>query len=201
MKKNKLHIILILVFLFNSFAFGSQVWKSMILPGWGEKKINYHKRGNALMFTEYGLWVSYIFCVNQSSSYRNDYKNHGEHYADVDWSGKNDLFAANVGNYNSLQEYNEIKARDFLYEDMYATNGNIDYNWNWESRKERLKYDTWRNKSKNYGEVKDFLVAGMLLNRLISIIDVVVLERRNKLTSEIINNGNNSMSFNIHYNF
>ena len=201
MKKNKLHIIFILIFLFNSFSFGSQLWKSLILPGWGEKQINYNKRGNALMFTEYGLWVSYIFCVNQSSSYKNDYKNHGEHYANVDWSNKNDLYAANVGNYNSLQEYNEIKARDFLYEDMYAIDGNIDYNWNWESRKERLKYDTWRNKSKNYSEIKGFLVAGMLLNRLISVIDVVILERRNKLTSEIIRNDNNSMSFNIHYNF
>tara|TARA_B100000029_G_scaffold478601_1_gene524856 strand:- start:95 stop:691 length:597 start_codon:yes stop_codon:yes gene_type:complete len=198
MKKNKLYLILTLIFSLNSFSFGSQVWKSMVLPGWGEKKINYHKRGNALMFTEYGLWVSYIFCVNQSSSYRNDYKNHGEHYAGVDWSNKNDLYAANVGNYNSLQEYNEIKARDFLEEDMYPTNG--DYDWDWESRKERLKYDTWRNKSKNYGEVKGFLVAGMLLNRLISVIDVVILERKNKLTSELTKN-NHSMSFNIHYNF
>ena len=84
---------------------------------------------------------------------------------------------------------------------MYPTDGNIDYNWNWESRKERLKYDTWRNKSKNYSEIKGFLVAGMLLNRLISIIDVIVLERRNILTSEIIRNDNNSVSFNIHYNF
>ena len=104
MKKNNIYIILGLIFLFNSFSYGSQAWKSMILPGWGEKTINYNKRGNALMFTEYGLWVSFIFCIKQSSSYRNDYKNHGEHYANVNWSNKNDLFAANVGNYNSLQE-------------------------------------------------------------------------------------------------
>ena len=33
---------------------------------------------------------------------------------------------------------------------------------------------------KNYSEIKGFLVAGMLLNRIISLIDVMILEKQDK---------------------
>ena len=89
MKKNKLYIIIAFIFLFNIQAYGSQVWKSMIMPGWGEKGLNENKRANALLFSEYAMWALFIFSNDQSSSYRNDYRNHGEHYAGVDWLSKN----------------------------------------------------------------------------------------------------------------
>ena len=201
MKKSNIYIIVCLIFVFNVQIYGSQVWRSLIIPGWGEKKLNHNKVGNALLFTEYGLWAVYLFSNHQTISYRNDYKNHGSFYAGIDWSHKNNLYAANAGNYNSLEEYNEIKAREFLYNHMYPTDGEINYNWDWSSREERLKYDTWRNKSKNYNEKKGFLIAGMLINRIISILDIVILERKSRLNSEFIKSGDNSMQLNIYYEF
>ena len=165
----------IIIFTFILFAcqlMGQNSWKSLILPGLGENTLGLTGQSTKFMVAEASIWLCYFTFGDLGESYENDFRNHGIMHAEVNWDDKDDRFAANVGNYNSLQEYNEIKARDFLYNDMYPTDGNIDYNWNWESRKERLKYDTWRNKSKNYSEIKGFLVAGMLLNRLISIIDV-----------------------------
>ena len=201
MKKNKLYIIVSLVFLLNMEMYGSQIWRSMILPGWGEKKHNQNKIGNILLFTEYALWTAYFISNHQSSSYENDYRNHGIYYAGVDWGDKNDLFAANVGNFTSMQEYNEYKSRQQLFEQTYPNEDCYkNCNWEWSSREERLKYDSWRNKSKKYGERESFIIAGMLINRFISMIDVFIFERKNKIGSELIKN-NNSMSLNIHYNF
>ena len=43
------------------------------------------------------------------------------------------------------------------------------YFWDWENDSVmRNKYDSWRNKSETYNEAKGFLIAGMLLNRIIS---------------------------------
>ena len=48
------------------------------------------------------------------------------------------------------------------------------YNWDWQDDDiSRNRYDTWRNKSELYNEAKGFLIAGMLLNRIISIINVL----------------------------
>ena len=84
------------------------------------------KQTNALLFSEYAMWALFIFSNDQYSSYRNDYRNHGEHYAGVDWLSKNDLYAANVGNFTCLsyddcgdEAYNVIKAQNFLWDDMY----------------------------------------------------------------------------------
>ena len=39
-----------------------------------------------------------------SSSYKNDFRNNAIMYAGVNWDNKDDRFAANVGNYNSIYE-------------------------------------------------------------------------------------------------
>ena len=205
MKKNKLYIIITFIFLFNIQAYGSQVWKSMIMPGWGEKGLNENKRANALLFSEYAMWALFIFSNDQYSSYRNDYRNHGEHYAGVDWLSKNDLYAANVGNFTCLsyddcgdEAYNVIKAQNFLWDDKYPEGEG--YEWNWENRNDRLKYDTWRNKSKNYDEAKGFLIAGMFINRIISVIDVFILERKSKISSDFSYSSQGS-NLKIYYKF
>ena len=161
-----------------------------------------------------------------STSYEDDYHNHAIFYADVDWSNKNDKYAANVGNYDSMTYYND--AMDYYHnfdarydpdESFTDTNGNgtwdqgeiffdnndngirDKYSWEWSNRDERLRYDRWRHKSSKYAEVNNFIIAGFLLNRIISVIDVFILENRGNLSSELIHHNDNSMNFKIYYSF
>ena len=120
--------------------------------------------------------VKFYIADGQYSSYRSDYRSHGTHYANVNWNGKNDLFAAHVGNYGSLAEYNLHTLQDFILANYIDENGADDssplhqYYWNWEGdRKERLKYDTLRNKSENYDKAKGFIAAGIIINRIVCI--------------------------------
>ena len=74
------------------------------------------------------------------------------------------------------------------------------WDWNGDSLI-RKQYDIWRNKSELYNEAKGFLIAGMLLNRIISIINVLSIEKENKIESNFYYDGNSNMNFQINYKF
>tara|TARA_Y100001970_G_scaffold146197_1_gene179539 strand:- start:8042 stop:8665 length:624 start_codon:yes stop_codon:yes gene_type:complete len=207
MKKNKFLFILSFIVLFGTQLYGSQAWKSMVLPGMGQNELGHKDRAKLFLLSEYILWSSFIFSDNQYSSYRSDYKSYGEQYAGVNWDHKNDLFASHVGNYDSLELYNLLTLQNGLLEnytdeDYSDTSPFHDYYWNWNGNREnRIEFDKLRNKSENYDKAKNFVVAGIVLNRIISFLDVVILERKNILTSEVLYDYNKTASFNLYYNF
>ena len=83
-----------------------------------------------------------------SKSYRKNYQNYGARYADVDWSGKSDLYAAHVGNYKSSDAYNATMCElhlSYCNEYLYLDSND---QWDWGENKDlRLQYDDMRNKS------------------------------------------------------
>jgi len=199
MRKNNFYIIIIII-IFSSSIYPSQIWKSFIAPGWGEKSLNNNIKGDAHLLSEIILLSSVFFCGNQYQTYRNDYRIYGTDNAGVNWYGKNDLFAAHVGNYNSMEEFNNQQLLNFG-PSAFIYNGES-YYWNWNNDSIiRNQYDTWRNKSELYDEAKGFLIAGMLLNRIISMINVLSIEKENKIESNFYYNNNNNMNFQINYKF
>ena len=90
--------------------------------------------------------------------------------------GKNYLFALNLGHYDSLEKYNGIKERQRLHEDRYSES---EYDWQWDNKTNRIKFDEMRIKSVSYDKYARFAVGGLILHRLVSFIDVIYLERTN----------------------
>ena len=199
MRKNNFYIVIALL-IFSSSIYPSQIWKSFILQGWGEKSLNNNVKGDAHLLSDLILFSSVFFCGNQYETYRNDYRIYGSDNAGVNWYGKNDLFAAHVGNYNSMEEFNNQQLLNFG--PSAFTYSGESYYWDWNSDSIiRNQYDTWRNKSELYDEAKGFLIAGMLLNRIISMINVLSIEKENKIESNFYYNNNNNMNFQINYKF
>ena len=141
-----------------------------------------------------------LFSGKQYSTYRNDYRIYGTDHANVNWYGKSDLYAAHVGNYDSMQEFNNQQLLNFGPTAFtYIGEG---YNWDWQDDDiSRNRYDTWRNKSELYNEAKGFLVAGMLLNRIISVINVLSIEKGSKIDSDFYYQSDGNMNFEINYKF
>ena len=189
------------------------------MPGWGEakefeiiqKNKNFHhiedikyikKRSNALMLTEGALWLSFFLTNDFFKSYKNDYENYGSLYADVNWNGKTDLFAAHVGNYNSKEEYNDFVRQFFSPDDVYEGN---EYQWDWKNNKAlRLKYDDMRNKSGQYDEAKKLMIACLAINRIVSVFDIIII--RNKHNKSFTfdyyeESDNEEMGLKINYHF
>ena len=155
MKKNNFYIILTTILILTSQIYPSQFWKSLIIPGWGEKSLNNNDKGDAHLLSEFIIIACASFSDKQYSTYRNDYRIYGTEHADVNWYGKSDLYAAHVGNYNSMQEFNDQQLLNFGPTAFrYIEEG---YNWDWQGDNiMRNRYDTWRNKSELYNEAKGF---------------------------------------------
>ena len=214
MNKKFKHI-LILFFLL-SFLLSSSITKSAFMPGWGEmnefkilaknndsQKIKYiEKRSNALMLTEAALWLGFFLSNDFSKSYRDDYENYGTLYANVNWNGKNDLFASHVGNYNSIEEYNSYVEQIFAPEKRYEGD---EFHWDWNHNKTlRLEYDNMRNKSGQLDEVKDLMIAALAINRIISVFDVIMIKRKHNESFSIDvyeDNNDKGLGLKINYHF
>ena len=87
--------------------------KSMILPGWGEldeykthQEEYIFQRSRLFFYIEGAIVLSYLMSNNLSQSYEDDYRTFGSINADVDWIGKNNAFAINVGKFNDTNAYN-----------------------------------------------------------------------------------------------
>ena len=200
MKRNNFYIIIAIIFALNFQLTASQAWKSLILPGWGEKKLNINNKSKAHLLSEMILVSSVMFTDSQYSSYRNDYRVYGADEAGVNWNGKSDLYAAHVGNYDSMELFNNQQLLNFgptafiYYNDSYS--------WDWQGDSiMRNRYDSLRNKSETYNEAKGFLIAGMLLNRIISFINVISIERKNNVNLEFFYKNDGNMNFQINYKF
>jgi len=150
--------------------------QSLILPGMGELTMGHEKRARSFFIREAAIWLVYIGGKHASNWYETDYKAFAELHADVDMDGKNYIFAVNIGHYNNFIEYNETKARQRQVDKIYAEGpGN---EWQWDSTKNRIYFDKLRIQSGTFDKFSSFAIGGLVLHRLISLIDVIYLERR-----------------------
>ena len=215
MMKKLLNSILIL-FMISSLG-ASSVLKSVVMPGWGElneykillkdenqNNISYIKdRSNTLMIAEGVIWLGFFFSNNFSSSYRDDYENYGTLYAGVDWSGKSDLFAAHVGNYNSIFEYNDfVRLISGSSENTYDDSDNTNV-WDWDNDNSlRQKYDSMRNKSEQLDEFRTLMIAALAINRMASVFDVMSISRKHgRSFSFDVYDEEDEVGLKLNYNF
>lgn len=203
-----------LFLIFLTLSFSSSMLKSVIFPGWGElneykalahdndlENISYIKeRSKYIMFQESMLWIGLYIFNDLNKTYKNDYQILGIVNAGVDWTGKNELFAANVGNFNNLQEYNDYKFLTGQYDDVYLNEG---YNWDWQNNNNnRLNYDRTRNKSEKYDKYKSYIAAGLIINRVISSFDVLnIMKKHGRVISFDYEENLTDIKLNLNYHF
>ena len=204
----------IYVSIFLTIGLSSPVLKSLVLPGWGEfseysalykendiENIAYIKeRARYIIFQETALWIGFNIFKDLNKSYENDYQLLGTTNAGVNWTGKNDLYAANVGNFNNLEEYNAYKLLTGQYDDVYLEQG---FHWNWQNNNDnRLKYDRTRNKSEKYDKLRTYLAAGLIINRVISSFDVLsIMKQHNRIISFDLEEDSTNLKLNLNYHF
>ena len=172
--------------------------QSLILPGLGELNMGYEKKARSFFIREAALWIVCIGGAKASSWYESDYRAFAELHANIDMDGKDYIFAVHMGHYNSLTEYNETRARQRETEDIYPEGqGN---EWQWDSTDNRIHFDKLRIQSISYEKYSRFAIGGLVLHRIISLIDVIYLERRHpkiSLIPELSSNSGN-LQFRLH---
>ena len=206
-------IIYILLF---SCLFSSPLIKSLILPGWGELSQGDKKRGKIFLYSESLLVIGAYSFNSLSDIYRSDYITYAKVHADVDINSQDYMFALDVGSDDNIGNFNHIKRQGISTEMRVDSNGNIireygrevypegtKYDWNWNSDSNRQKFNSMRIKSINYEKYVTFALAGMILNRVISLIDVMIISRNMdaNISSVIIPKGYDGLELQFYIKF
>ena len=176
--------------------------KSAILPGWGEYDLNKTSRGNFFLTTEIIGIALTTFSYIKSNNISTTYKAIAADHANVIGNGKNHQFWVDIGNYDSLIDYNDEHLRWREFDNLYPNE--TKWNWDWDTEEKRKEFENLRVESDRMKLVGKFFIGGLVLNHIISVIDVYYLKNisiKEKIEfSSYINPDNYELVYSIQLN-
>ncbi|MFZ4619212.1 MAG: hypothetical protein ACOYNS_01525 [Bacteroidota bacterium] len=148
---------------------------SLLLPGMGELYADGFDNGRYSLIAEGGLWLSYFAFQQYGSWIQTDARNFASAHAGAQISGKDDQYFVNLGNFINAYEYNDKKLRDRDIDRVY--NVDAGFNWQWDSDANRKEFRAMRVSSERVLNNSQFIIAGVIVNRIVSAINAARLTR------------------------
>lgn len=162
------------------------VLMSIILPGTGERATGNYTSAKLFNSTESALWLSLLWFKKTKDWRREDYEVYASVNAGVNNEGKDEVYYANVGNYSDVDEYNSAMRRS---RNPSGTYDSQDYFWSWSSDETRLQYKSLRKESELAGQNLQYTIVGLILNRLMSVMNTVYRYNKNVSMAMSIESG------------
>ena len=190
--------IVFILFIFSNVLLYSQiradqkldpVFKSLIIPGWGQKTLGKPKRARFYNYIESGILLTLISSSTFSNIEKKNYKAFASRHAGISSSGKDHKYWVDIGNYNSINAYNDEHLRNREIDDLYSDDNK--WSWEWDLELNRKIFENKRIRSDQLELFATFSVGALILNHLISSIDALYLKRISS---------NNSLSINPYKN-
>ena len=185
---------------------GLAILYSFLLPGMGELYANNYNSGKYFTIAEGIFWGTYIGMNVYANARENDYKAFAETYGSANISEKDADYFATIGQYDNIEIYNNEKALERNFDEMYDTEI---YYWKWQNTEDRKTYRNIRTSSEQTFNDLRFVVGAMILNRIASAINAVRLvasynsslseEMGWNLSVEMRNNINLPTSLNLNF--
>lgn len=168
---------------------GLAIIYSFLLPGMGELYAGSYDSGVYFTIAEGALWGTYIG-MNMYGNWQKDrYISFAQANAGITTDGKDDDYYATIGEYLNIEQYNNDKAFERNYGQMYNTEK---YFWKWNSSADRKAYRSmWVSSEQTFNDLR-FVVGAMLLNRVVSAINAV------RLVSKYNKNLEQELSWNVY---
>lgn len=150
------------------------VLKSAILPGWGE--LSYKSAsGYVLLGTEIALWLGYGGLQYSGYVQNQDLMTYARINAGVtDYPDGNEYWA-DLGNYISRDDQEEDMLENRTPQDIWSS----DYQWDWNSEEDLIVYQELYRKKELTLLSSEFVLTGMIVNRIASVINVRYLQQKN----------------------
>ena len=200
---NRIIYILISLNFLISANHGTGILKNLIIPGWGFEQLENHKDQSKKFFLrEAIIWSSFLTSRTSSDLFEDYYISYGIDYSNADILRYDEGYSINVGNYDSMSEYNEAMLRKRKPEDVYPYGEG--YDWEWNSTNNRLKYKKILQVSRDLDKIGDFAVASLLIHRAVSVINYMYYAqtgKNSKFSSDISKTNQSTVIFKIKYNF
>ena len=165
--------------------FISPILKSLILPGWGEYSLGYKQRGRIMILSESVIFFSILGSYFYANKFEQNYKAYASEHANVTTIGKNRQYWIDIGNYSSIDQFNEEHLRWRDFNAVYEKDNN--WNWLWDNDQNRIFFEKMRIKGDTWKLRSSFLIGGMVLNHIISAIDALYLSRISAIDNAELN--------------
>ena len=165
---------------------------SMLIPGLGEWRMGNKRAAKIFMGTEVVMWISYLSTRGYINVVQNDLEAFAASRAGVNTAGKGDQYWIDVGQAESIYAFNESKLLERDLNGRYEEGAGFD--WQWQSEEDRTDYRQRRLDRLDWKRRSTFLAGGIVLNHLVSAVDVVRLLRKNR-SSELSEERSSVLNF------
>jgi hypothetical protein len=147
---------------------GGAFLRSMVVPGWGHRYVDdtnwnrgkYHLAGEAV------LVLSYLGINVRANNLETDFRTLAQSRSGANLSDKDRDYLIALGNYDSLNEYNQAQLRSRRWNALFPETQ--EYQWEWASSEDRLQYQNTREKVDKTRNQLPTLVVLMVGNRIAS---------------------------------
>lgn len=151
---------------------------SLLLPGAGHWYIDRMDVGKYFLTADAISWTGLISLNIYGDNVIDDAESYSVEHAEVtDPSGKDEDFFANVGNYNSVYEYNNDKLSRGEYSMLYNVSTQF---WNWDAESNRDVFEAQRKKSERIYNNRIIFGSLLIANRVVSGISAYLIANNMK---------------------
>lgn len=149
---------------------GLAILYSLLLPGMGELYAESYSIGVYFTIAEGVLWGTFIGMNTYANWQQDRYESYAISRAGINPDGKDKDFYLRLSLYLNVEQYNNEKALERKFDEMYDPQK---YFWKWNNTEERRTYRTmWLSSEQTFNDIR-FVVGAMLLNRLASAVNAV----------------------------
>ncbi|MCH7498081.1 MAG: hypothetical protein IH971_09545 [Candidatus Marinimicrobia bacterium] len=149
--------------------------RSLILPGWGQQVLGRGAAARRLILAEASLWLSYALTSGAANWYQQDYRALAALRAGVSQLPESDIYYFRLGEYISATAYNQAQLRQRKLDALYPLGSGID--WQWDDSTSFKRYYDLRQSSLLAAKRASFTLGGLVLNRAIAAVHVLIISR------------------------
>lgn len=142
---------------------------SLLLPGMGELYVGRYSSGKYFTIAEGALWLTYISFQVYGNWVQTDARTYAAQHARAFTGGKGDQYFVDIGNFNSIEEFNQEMLRERLPYKVYSPLSA--YYWNWDNGSNREAYRQLRVSSDEVFNNSRFVIGAIVVNHIISAVN------------------------------
>ncbi len=156
-------------------SIGGAFLRSAAIPGWGQKAVGARTAARNFFVADVALWLGVISFNVYGNWQKDDYHLLAAQHAQADIEGKTDKFFVDVGNYTSIDDYNQSRLQR---RDVAALYDPATHFWRWDSEANRERFDDIRLRSERAFNRGELVIAAIIANHIISGIHAAWLANR-----------------------
>ena len=171
--------------------------KSTIIPGWGEKSLGKNDRARFFFNTEVSLWTIFVGTYTYANHTKRKYIAYAADHAGIISKGKTQKYWVDIGNYIDHRSHNSEHLRWRNINELYDEEDG----WEWDSASRMEIFEDYRIKSDILFKTSGYVVGAIVLNRIISSINVLYLINLENINSISFHPLINKEHYGLQFNF